>query len=76
MFAVAARAVSQCVSREKIARGNILPPVREIRRVSRAVAHAVALEAASSGAAPEITPEELDEQLDLNIWWPHYMQFV
>lgn len=76
MFAAAARAVSDCVPQEKIARGTILPPVREIRHVSRAVALAVAIEAVSAGVAPEVSPEVIEEHLDHEVWWPHYMEFV
>jgi malate dehydrogenase (oxaloacetate-decarboxylating) len=76
LFAVAAQTVSAQVPPDRIARGTILPPVKDIRAVSRAVARAVALEAVALGVAPPATGAEIDERLDLEIWWPEYMEMV
>ncbi len=76
MFAVAARAVAATVAPEQLAQGRILPPVQEIRSVSRAVARAVAEEAMRSGHAPKLPRDELDRRLDRETWEPRYMRLV
>ena len=72
MLTAAAFALSEC------AIGNapdtaLLPPVREIRRVSRHVALAVAAEAQRQGLAEPSTAEELDRRIAAICWEPRYM---
>ena len=49
MFLAASRALSEMVTPEQEARGYLLPPMSDIRAVSRTVAKAVAIEAREAG---------------------------
>lgn len=72
MFAVAAHAIGELVSDEAIARGELYPPLRELRTISRAVAMAVGLHAMDAGVAPRISREELAARIDAMMWTPRY----
>ncbi|MCH2172997.1 NAD-dependent malic enzyme [Myxococcota bacterium] len=50
----------------------LLPPLGEIRRVTRHVARAVAARAQEEGHAPAMTPERLDQRIDEVFWEPAY----
>ncbi len=50
----------------------LLPPVRNIRVVTRAIARAVALRAHSDGVADRVSPEALEVELTANSWIPAY----
>lgn len=50
----------------------LLPPVRNIRGVTRAIARAVALRAQSDGVADRVSPEALEVELTANSWIPAY----
>ena len=54
----------------------MLPPLREIRSVSRHIARAVALQAQREGVADPCPPEELDERLDRTMWKPEYRKMT
>ena len=74
MFAAAAHAVGEQVSAEDMARGELYPPLRELRSISRAVAVAVGLHAMDVGAAPRASREELERRIDAMMWTPRYPQ--
>jgi malic enzyme len=73
MFTAAAKALAELISEEDLARGALLPPVSDLRRVSRAVAIAVAHEVLSSGLARRpLEPEEVPAAVDDAMWHPDY----
>jgi malate dehydrogenase (oxaloacetate-decarboxylating) len=51
--------------------GNLLPPLTEIRSISKSVARAVGLQAIKEGLA-EVAPSGLERELAANIWEPVY----
>lgn len=72
MFAAAAHAIGEQVSEDAIARGELYPPLRELRSISRAVALAVGMHAMDVGVAPRIDQSELAERIDAMMWTPRY----
>ncbi|MFP6640868.1 MAG: oxaloacetate-decarboxylating malate dehydrogenase, partial [Myxococcota bacterium] len=50
----------------------LLPPLTEMRNVTRKIARAVALKAQEQGYAPKTTPEELDQKISDVFWEPAY----
>lgn len=73
MFTAAAKALAELISPADLQRGALLPPVSELRRVSREVAIAVAHEALSAGQARrQLAPEEVAAAVDDAMWYPDY----
>jgi malate dehydrogenase (oxaloacetate-decarboxylating) len=73
MFTVAAQALAELITPDDLARGALLPPVTELRRVSRAVAIAVATEALHSGLARRpLDREDVVKAVDDAMWFPDY----
>jgi malate dehydrogenase (oxaloacetate-decarboxylating) len=52
--------------------GRLLPPLTELRRVSKEIAVAVGKEAQRAGLAPQTTEEELRHSVNLRQWTPAY----
>jgi malate dehydrogenase (oxaloacetate-decarboxylating) len=52
--------------------GALLPPLAEVREVSRRIALAVGLEAQRQGLAPPSTAEEWERRVDAARWEPRY----
>ncbi|MGE4608517.1 MAG: NAD-dependent malic enzyme [Myxococcota bacterium] len=50
----------------------LLPPLTEMRSITRRIARAVAVVAQEQGHAPSTTPEELDQEIDAVFWNPTY----
>jgi len=74
MFMVAAKALAASVDARNVG-DSLLPPLTEIRQVSRRISLAVAAQAQAQGLAEPTTPEELDKLLDKTIWQPEYRPF-
>jgi len=84
-FTAAAHAVSQCVQPEAMARGELLPPVAELRNVSLKVAQAVGLTAikanvghlcAFSDFQHDNDAEKLNKLITNIRWQPEYLPIV
>lgn len=76
LFTVAAKALAELVTSEDLARGALLPPVNDLRRVSRVVAVAVAHEAMASGLARRpLDPADVDKAIDDAMWFPDYPSY-
>jgi malate dehydrogenase (oxaloacetate-decarboxylating) len=69
MLRAAARALAE---QSPAAGGPLLPPLDEIRSVSKELAAAVGTEAQRQGHADETTPEELRARIDRTFWEPAY----
>jgi malic enzyme len=76
MFLLAARALSDAVSDERLASGALYPPVTALRRVSRSIAIEVAREAVASGVAGIDPATDIDMLVDSATWWPDYVPYV
>ncbi|NRA02119.1 MAG: NAD-dependent malic enzyme [Myxococcales bacterium] len=72
MIRAAARALAQTAPALHDPTGPLLPPLPEIRTVSREIAFAVGIEAQRQGHAPKTPPEELKRKIDESFWEPAY----
>lgn len=75
MFTVAARALADSVDARSPG-DSLLPPLSEVRSVSRSIAVAVAAQAQEEGLAPSTTPEELEAAVDATTWQAEYRPYV
>ena len=76
MFLVAARALAEQVSQERLDVGALYPPVQSLADISRAVAVAVATEAVASGVAGVRPGTDLAATVDEAMWWPAYVPYI
>jgi len=76
MFLVAAHALAEQVSEERLASGALYPPVESLGDISREVAVAVAREAVDSGVAGAAPGTDLAEAVDEAMWWPAYVPYI
>ncbi|MEH6527013.1 MAG: NAD-dependent malic enzyme [Sneathiella sp.] len=72
MFMASARALGELSPALNDHHEPLLPPVSDIRAVSKSVARAVALQAQKEGVAPSTTEEELDKLIEEKYWEPSY----
>lgn len=75
MFMAAARALADSVE-DREPGDSLLPPLSEVRQVSRAIAIAVGARAQSEDLAPATSPDELEAAVDATVWKPEYRPFV
>ncbi len=73
MFLVAARALVECVTEERLSSGAIYPDQNDLRHVTRKVATAVIREARREGRGQTISDEELEETIADSMWFPDYV---
>ena len=71
----ASRALSDRVTPEQAARGQLLPPMEDIRAVTRVVAQAVAIEARNAGLGRLIDDEQYEEAIARAQWVPEYAPY-
>lgn len=72
MFLAAARVLSDSAPRMMGTEILLLPPLEEIRAVSRRIALAVGIEAQRQGLARQTSPHEWGRTLDARRWEPRY----
>ncbi len=72
MFMAAAAALAECSPSRRDAEAALLPPVEEVRQVSRQVALAVASQAQREGLALKTSAEELEKAVEAKMWTPRY----
>ncbi len=72
MFLAAARVLSDSVPQQTGFDAPLLPPLKEIRALSRRIALAVGLEAQRQGLAPRTSLPEWEQRLDARHWEPRY----
>ena len=75
MFVAASRALSDLVTPEQEAQGYLLPPMRDIRAVSRAVAKTVAIEARNAGLGRLLDDSKYEEIIARAQWEPKYTPY-
>jgi malate dehydrogenase (oxaloacetate-decarboxylating) len=75
MFAAASRAVSEMVSQSQMEKGELLPPLSNVREVSFQVAYAVARQARDEGIGLIASDERLAELIRNAMWAPRYYPY-
>lgn len=76
MFLVAARALADQVTDERLASGALYPPVEDLADISRQVALAVVAEAVASGVAGIDPRTDLATLIDEAMWTPDYVPYI
>ncbi|HMB60374.1 MAG TPA: NAD-dependent malic enzyme [Xanthomonadales bacterium] len=74
MFMAAARALADLSPALADHHASLLPPIAEIREVSKAVARAVAQQAQEDGVAPACGAAQLDQLIEKKFWTPAYTE--
>jgi malate dehydrogenase (oxaloacetate-decarboxylating) len=74
MFMAASHALAECSPALGDPQEALLPPLEDIRRVSRRIALAVAAEAQRQGVAESTSAEGLERLVDAKMWTPHYVR--
>lgn len=74
MFMASAQALGELSPALNNHHAPLLPPVSEIRAVSKTIARAVAVQAQKDGVASSISDEELDRRIEDKYWIPAYDQ--
>jgi malic enzyme len=75
MFLVAAEALAQQVTEERLEVGALYPHQSDLRSVSRAVAVAVARCARDGGVGRHFQDEEIEPAVDAMVWQPDYVPY-
>ena len=75
MFMAAARSLAELSPAARGEGERLLPPVAELRAVSRTIACAVARQAIADGVAPSRSVSELDARIDAHVWEPVYRPY-
>jgi malate dehydrogenase (oxaloacetate-decarboxylating) len=75
MLMAAARALAQASPSKRDRKANLLPPVTQLREVSKRVAIAVALQAQAEGLAEETGQDELAYRVGAKMWTPIYRPY-
>jgi malic enzyme len=71
----ASRALAEVACTAAAIGDPILPPIRELRAVSRSVARAVATAIVEAGCAPGLAPAEIDARIASTTWDPVYLPY-
>lgn len=75
MFIKAAKAVAAMVDKKDLARGALLPDIKDIRKVSENVAYAVAMEARDSVLGIRLYDGEMRTVIANSMWQPEYLPY-
>ncbi len=75
MFMEAAKALASLISPDDVAKGVLLPDIKDIRIVSENVAFAVAKEARDSGLGMRLPDEKLRDLIRNSMWEPQYLPY-
>jgi malate dehydrogenase (oxaloacetate-decarboxylating) len=75
MFMAAAKALAAMSPARNDKTARLLPPIPELRVVSRKVAHAVAKQAQADGVARAMSEDELQHRIDAFMWKPAYRPY-
>ncbi|WP_027331025.1 NAD-dependent malic enzyme [Marinimicrobium agarilyticum] len=75
MMVAASRALSECSPMVQSGIGALLPPLREIRSVSRVIALAVFKQAVEDGVAMSVSEDVMTQKIERNFWEPEYRDY-
>lgn len=76
MFYVAAKALADCVTPDRLSSGAIYPDQNQLRDVSRRVAAAVIREARRENLGRMIPDDDVDDLVDQSMWFPEYRSYA
>jgi len=76
MFATASETLAYQMDAGSLHRGDLFPPLTDLRAVTHRIAAAVATDAIESGNASGITADEVEERLHLETWNLEYPRLV
>jgi malate dehydrogenase (oxaloacetate-decarboxylating) len=72
MFLVAARALAECVGRERFESGALYPDPNDLRAVSRRIAIVVHKEAVRLNLGRQRSDAQIEQAVDAAMWFPDY----
>jgi malic enzyme len=75
MFLVAADALAEMVTSDRLAVGALYPPQSALRAISRKIAVAVVREARDRGLGRGFRDEEIEPAVDRAMWFPAYVPY-
>lgn len=75
MLMASSRALADCSPKADDPNAPLLPPLVEIRDVSKKIAKAVALQAMEDGVALKHSEEAIDTAIEANFWEPEYRDY-
>jgi malate dehydrogenase (oxaloacetate-decarboxylating) len=75
MMIAASRALADSSPMVKSGQGALLPPLGEIRQVSKLIARAVFMQAVEDGVAMPVPEDLIDEKIAANFWEPVYRDY-
>jgi malate dehydrogenase (oxaloacetate-decarboxylating) len=75
MMMTASKALADASPVVQTGAGALLPPLGNIRAVSKVIAKAVILQAIADGVALPIPHEIIDEKIEKNFWQPEYREY-
>ena len=76
MFLVAARALGESISEERLAKGSLYPRGADLRQVTRHVAIAVVREARDCGIGRAYRDDLIETKVDEEMWYPEYISYL
>ncbi|WP_250460989.1 NAD-dependent malic enzyme [Microbulbifer litoralis] len=75
MLMAASESLAENAPAVKNGKGALLPPLSEIRELSKSIALAVGRQAQQDGVAPVVDEEKLERSIDRNFWTPNYRRY-
>lgn len=72
MFLVAARALAECISAERLEAGSLYPDQSDLRSVSRRIAVAIVREAKRLDLGRLLRDDAIEEAVESAMWYPEY----
>jgi len=75
MLMASSHALAECSPRVLNGSDDLLPPLRDIRRVSLEIAKSVYLQAMKDGVAPIVSEEAMLKNIQNNFWEPEYRSY-
>ncbi|MDF3012031.1 MAG: NAD-dependent malic enzyme [Cellvibrio sp.] len=75
MMMAASKALADASPVAQTGQGALLPPLGDIREVSKIIARTVILQAVADGVALPIPHDLIDEKIEKNFWQPEYREY-
>jgi len=76
MFLVAARALADAVTLDRLQQGSLYPRLADLRGISRSVGVAVARVARDAGVGRVLSDDQIEAAVDRETWFPEYRRYV
>lgn len=75
MMMASSLALAECSPLATSGEGSLLPPLSEIRSVSKYIAKAVYLQAIKDGYAVNVADDVIEQKINSNFWEPEYREY-